>query len=52
MKKAFYLSFVLMMVLSLAFTGDALAQKKFLTLASGSPGGVYYPLGGGMAVAR
>jgi TRAP transporter TAXI family solute receptor len=50
MKKAFYLSFVLMMVLSLAFTGDALAQKKFLTLASGSPGGVYYPLGGGMAV--
>jgi TRAP transporter TAXI family solute receptor len=27
-----------------------MAQKKFLTLASGSPGGVYYPLGGGMAV--
>jgi hypothetical protein len=28
-----------------------MAQRKFLTLASGSPGGVYYPLGGGMAVA-
>lgn len=26
-------------------------QRTFLTLASGSPGGVYYPLGGGMAVA-
>lgn len=25
-------------------------SRKFLTLASGSPGGVYYPLGGGMAV--
>ncbi len=30
---------------------DALAQRKtFLTLSSGSPGGAYYPLGGGMAV--
>lgn len=27
-----------------------LAKTKFITLASGSPGGVYYPLGGGMAV--
>lgn len=26
-------------------------QRTFLTLATGSPGGVYYPLGGGMAVA-
>jgi hypothetical protein len=26
-------------------------ERTFLTLASGSPGGVYYPLGGGMAVA-
>ena len=26
-------------------------KRTFLTLASGSPGGVYYPLGGGMAVA-
>jgi len=30
--------------------GKVFAQRKFLTLASGSPGGVYYPLGGGMAV--
>jgi TRAP transporter TAXI family solute receptor len=27
------------------------SQRVFLTLATGSPGGVYYPLGGGMAVA-
>lgn len=27
------------------------AGRVFLTLATGSPGGVYYPLGGGMAVA-
>ena len=26
------------------------AEKVFLTLASGSPGGAYYPLGGGMSV--
>lgn len=26
------------------------AEKIFLTLASGSPGGAYYPLGGGMSV--
>lgn len=34
---------------STAGTSSA-AGKKFLTLASGSPGGVYYSLGGGMAV--
>lgn len=35
----------------LAFAVPATAaQKVFLTLASGSPGGAYYPLGGGMAV--
>lgn len=33
------------------FSSDAVfAKTKFLTLATGSPGGVYYPLGGGMAV--
>ncbi len=32
------------------FPGHAMAKQVFLTLASGSPGGVYYPLGGGMAV--
>ena len=35
--------------LALAMPATA-AKKVFLTLASGSPGGVYYPLGGGMAV--
>ena len=35
----------------LAFAVQATAAEKvFLTLASGSPGGAYYPLGGGMAV--
>ncbi len=28
----------------------ASAEKKFLTIGTGSPGGVYYPLGGGIAV--
>ena len=51
MKKVFYCSLVLAFILSLACAEQSLAQKKFLTLASGSPGGVYYPLGGGMAVA-
>ena len=32
------------------FPGASMAKTKFITLASGSPGGVYYPLGGGMAV--
>jgi len=30
--------------------GTSMAKTKFITLATGSPGGVYYPLGGGMAV--
>ena len=35
----------------LVFAVQAMAAEKvFLTLASGSPGGAYYPLGGGMAV--
>ena len=39
------------LVVSLAFAVPATAAEKvFLTLASGSPGGAYYPLGGGMAV--
>ncbi len=32
------------------FPNVSSAKTKFITLASGSPGGVYYPLGGGMAV--
>jgi TRAP transporter TAXI family solute receptor len=37
-------------MICLVWVNPSIAQKKFLTLASGSPGGVYYPLGGGMAV--
>lgn len=50
MKRVFCIIFVVTLVLSLTWVGPSMAQKKFLTLASGSPGGVYYPLGGGMAV--
>ncbi len=51
MKRAFLCVAAVMLVLALAHGDDALAQRKtFLTLSSGSPGGVYYPLGGGMAV--
>ncbi len=51
MKKVFWVALIWVLTLTFALTEDALAQKKFLTLASGSPGGAYYPLGGGMAVA-
>jgi len=50
MKKFFCLSMVLFLTLSLAWVDQSFAKRRFLTLASGSPGGVYYPLGGGMAV--
>ncbi len=51
MKRAFLCIAAFMLVLALVPCGEALAQKKtFLTLSSGSPGGAYYPLGGGMAV--
>ncbi|MEW6377512.1 MAG: TAXI family TRAP transporter solute-binding subunit [Thermodesulfobacteriota bacterium] len=50
MKRLFYITFIMFLVLSLLWVGQSMAKKKFLTLASGSPGGVYYPLGGGMAV--
>src|SRR4030066_2450869 len=50
MKKVFYFSLVLALIGGWIWAGHSSAQKKFLTLASGSPGGVYYPLGGGMAV--
>ena len=51
MKRILYVLFIAALAIGLAFGGQALAAKKmFLTLASGSPGGVYYPLGGGMAV--
>ncbi len=50
MKRVSCIIFVLTLVISLTWVAPTMAQKKFLTLASGSPGGVYYPLGGGMAV--
>jgi TRAP transporter TAXI family solute receptor len=50
MRKLFYISLVVALAVSLIGIGHSMAKKKFLTLASGSPGGVYYPLGGGMAV--
>lgn len=51
MKKVFFITFIMILAISLMWVDQSIAQKKFLTLASGSPGGVYYPLGGGMAVA-
>lgn len=50
MRKLFYISMFVILAVSLIGIGHSMAKKKFLTLASGSPGGVYYPLGGGMAV--
>ena len=50
MKRLWYVVLVMGVVLCLAFAGPALAKKVFLTIGTGSPGGVYYPLGGGMSV--
>lgn len=50
MKKVIWVGFITIIALGLMGIGNTFAQRKFLTLASGSPGGVYYPLGGGMAV--
>lgn len=38
------------MVVCLVFAGPAVAKDVFLTIGTGSPGGAYYPLGGGMSV--
>ncbi|MCC7346504.1 MAG: TAXI family TRAP transporter solute-binding subunit [Variibacter sp.] len=35
--------------LTLAFAGPGLAQQRTLAIATGGTGGVYYPLGGGLA---
>ncbi len=48
--KRFVVFTAIVLVVVLSITSPLLAQKKFITLGSGSPGGVYYPLGGGMAV--
>lgn len=51
MKRSFYVLLVICLAVTLIFAGQAIAKKKmFLTMGTGSPGGVYYPLGGGMAV--
>ncbi len=50
MKRLWYVVLVMGLALCLAFAGPALAKKVFLTIGTGSPGGVYYPLGGGMSV--
>lgn len=51
MKRSFLALLVVCLAISLVFAGPAIgAKQKYLTLGSGSPGGVYYPLGGGMAV--
>ncbi|MGQ9693592.1 MAG: TAXI family TRAP transporter solute-binding subunit [Thermodesulfobacteriota bacterium] len=50
MKKLIYFTVAVCLIFNLALVNESGAQRKFLTLASGSPGGVYYPLGGGMAV--
>lgn len=50
MKSRSILLVVVLIGVSLCCSGTVTAKNKFLTLATGSPGGVYYPLGGGMAV--
>lgn len=50
MKRAAILALAIVVVVGLSFTGQVQAGTKFLTLGTGSPGGVYYPLGGGMSV--
>jgi len=50
MKKALYTVLIICMAVCLVFAGPAVAKKTFLTIGTGSPGGAYYPLGGGMSV--
>ena len=52
MKRSMITVLAVLMVVSLGFAPQTFAADKkiFLTLASGSPGGAYYPLGGGMSV--
>lgn len=42
-------SFTLVLVLSVGGVADAQSKSKVLSLATGGTGGVYYPMGGGMA---
>ena len=50
MKPKATLALALLIAAFLCVPVSGTAKTKFITLASGSPGGVYYPLGGGMAV--
>jgi len=50
MKSKVTLVLAILIAVCFCFPGASTAKTKFITLASGSPGGVYYPLGGGMAV--
>jgi hypothetical protein len=51
MKRLWIMALAIALAIGLGFGMQARAQERtFLTLASGSPGGAYYPLGGGMAV--
>ena len=51
MKRAWITVLAVCLVVCLGAGFQAVAAEKiFLTLASGSPGGAYYPLGGGMSV--
>ena len=50
MKRSLYVVLVVCLAVFLVFAGPAVAKKVFLTIGTGSPGGAYYPLGGGMSV--
>ncbi|HOP47493.1 MAG TPA: TAXI family TRAP transporter solute-binding subunit [Desulfobacteraceae bacterium] len=51
MKRALYVLLIISVAATLIITCQATAEKKImLKLGSGSPGGVYYPLGDGMEV--
>ncbi|MBN2539487.1 MAG: TAXI family TRAP transporter solute-binding subunit [Deltaproteobacteria bacterium] len=51
MKRSLYVVLVVCLAVFLGFAGPAVAAEKvFLTIGTGSPGGAYYPLGGGMSV--
>ncbi len=51
-KRVFFVTSILFLVLVLAFSGPAMAQKKrFFGIGTGGIGGVYYPLGGALAQA-
>ena len=49
MKRKILLVLAILLSVSLCINGLAFAKKVFVTIATGSPGGVYYPLGIGMA---